>query len=41
MGTCLNPGCAAFEEALNSEVYVDKTQMIPHLNSLLGPSKST
>lgn len=33
MGTYLNPGKAAFEEAVNSEIFVDKTEMISFLNS--------
>jgi hypothetical protein len=36
MGTYLNPGSAGFEEALGSEIYVDKTGMLSHLNALLG-----
>ena len=35
MGTYLNPGKAAFEEAVNSEIYVDKTEMIGFLNSVV------
>lgn len=35
MGTYLNPGKAAFEEALKSEIYVDKTEMIAFLNSVV------
>ena len=35
MGTYLNPGKAAFEEAVNSEIYVDKTEMIQYLNSVI------
>ena len=35
MGTYLNPGYMAYEEALNSEIYVDKTEMILFLNSVL------
>ncbi len=34
MGTYLNPGSNAFAEALRSEIYVDKTPMINHLNSV-------
>ena len=33
MGTYLNPGAAAFVEALNSEIFVDKTPMIQQLNA--------
>ena len=35
MGTYLNPGKTAFEEAVNSEIYVDKTEMILYLNSVV------
>ena len=35
MGTYLNPGKAAFEEAVNSEIFVDKTEMILYLNSVV------
>ena len=35
MGIFLNPGKAAFEEAVNSEIYVDKTEMIGFLNSVV------
>lgn len=35
MGTYLNPGSAAFKEALNSEIFVDKTGMIQYLNRII------
>lgn len=35
MGTYLNPGKAAYEEAVNSEIFVDKSEMIAYLNSVL------
>ena len=35
MGMYLNPGKAAFEEAVNSEIYIDKTQLIGYLNSVV------
>lgn len=35
MGTYLNPGKNSFEEAVNSEIFVDKTEMISYLNSVL------
>ena len=35
MGTYLNPGKTAFEEAVNSEIFVDKTEMIAFLNSVV------
>ena len=34
MGTYLNPGKKAFEEAYNSEIFIDKTEMINYLNSV-------
>ena len=36
MGTYLNPGKAAFEEAVNSAIYIDKTEMISYLNSVVN-----
>ncbi len=36
MGTYLNPGKASYEEAVNSEIYIDKTEMIQYLNSLVN-----
>lgn len=35
MGTYLNPGSDRFEETINTEIYVDKTEMISHLNKIL------
>lgn len=35
MGTYLNPGYVNFEEALNSDIYVDKTEMVLCTNSVL------
>ena len=35
MGTYLNPGREAFEEAVNSSIFVDKTKMIQYLNSVV------
>lgn len=35
MGTYLNPGINSFEEAVNSEIFVDKTEMLCYLNSVL------
>ena len=35
MGTYLNPGKTAYEEAVNSEIFVDKTEMIMYLNSVI------
>ena len=39
MGTYLNPGKASYEEAVNSEIFIDKTEMIQYLNSLVNPKK--
>lgn len=33
MGIYLNPGKEAFEEAVNSEIFVDKSEMISYLNT--------
>ena len=35
MGIYLNPGEVKFSEAVNSEIYVDKTEMIRYLNAVL------
>lgn len=35
MGTYLNPGKDALEMAVNSEIYIDKSEMILYLNSLV------
>ena len=35
MGIYLNPGYENFEEALNSDIYVDKTEMVLYTNSVL------
>lgn len=35
MGIYLNPGNEKFEEAVNSEIYVDKTGLIHYTNSML------
>lgn len=32
MGSYLNPGNAAFQESLNSEIYVDKSEIIAYCN---------
>ena len=36
MGIYLNPGGEAFEIAVKSDIYVDKTNMLAYLNSILG-----
>ena len=35
MGIYLNPGKAAYEQAVRSEIYIDKTEMIHYLNSVV------
>ena len=35
MGTYLNPGKNAYEEAVNSEIFIDKSEMILYLNSVV------
>ncbi len=35
MGTYLNPGKDSYEEAVHSEIFVDKSEMILHLNSVV------
>ena len=36
MGTYLNPGSGRYEIALHGEIYVDKSQMISYLNSIIS-----
>ena len=36
MGTYLNPGNKSYEIAVSSEIYVDKTEMIQYLNSVVN-----
>ena len=35
MGVYLNADSSSFEEAVNSEIYIDKTEMILFLNSVV------
>ena len=35
MGIYINPGSEKFQEALRSEIYIDKTDMINYLNSVV------
>ncbi|MBO6114122.1 MAG: AAA family ATPase [Lachnospiraceae bacterium] len=35
MGTYLNPGSDRFQETINTEIYIDKTEMISYLNEIL------
>ena len=39
MGAYLNPGRGAFEEAVNSEIFIDKTGMIRYTNSVVSTSQ--
>ncbi len=36
MGKYLNPGCMKFQQVLNSEIYVDKTEMVSYINSIIN-----
>ena len=36
MGTYLNPGSDRFQQTVNSDIYVDKSEMITYLNSILN-----
>lgn len=36
MGTYLNPGKAAYQMAVNSEIFIDKTEMIQYINSVVN-----
>ena len=36
MGIYLNPGLESFKRAVNSKIYVDKTELISFTNALLG-----
>ena len=39
MGTYLNPGKAAYQIARNSEIFIDKSEMIMYLNSVVNTSQ--
>ena len=36
MGIYVNPGNENFESAVNSEIYVDKTGLLKHINHMIG-----
>ena len=36
MGVYLNPSHNKYKEAIKSKIYVDKTEMLIHLNSLIA-----
>ena len=35
MGIYVNPGNISFQEAINSKIYVDKSELIPYTNSVI------
>lgn len=39
MGVYVNPGNAAFQKALNSDIYIDKTGLISYTNSRIGKTE--
>ena len=39
MGTYLNPGSRAYEMAVNSEIFIDKSEMLAYLNSVINTSQ--
>ena len=39
MGAYLNPGNALYQMEMNSEVFVDKSEMISYLNSVVNTSQ--
>ena len=39
MGTYLNPGKASYQMAFNSEIFIDKSEMISYLNSVINTSQ--
>ena len=41
MGNYLNPDNSKFQEALNSDIYVDKTGLIRYTNSVLHTYRRT
>ena len=36
MGIYLNPGNELFQRALNSQIYIDKSELIAYLNKVIG-----
>lgn len=38
MGTFVNPDNSAFQSALKAKIYVDKTELLQHINAVLGSS---
>ena len=41
MGTYLNPGSKVYEIAANSEIYIDKSEMLSCLNSVVNTNAGT
>ena len=39
MGTYVNPGNIAFQEAVNSRIYIDKSELILYTNSILNTTQ--
>ena len=39
MGTYLNPGKTRYQMAVNSEIFIDKSEMISYLNSVVNTSQ--
>lgn len=39
MGVYLNPGNEMFQEAVNSEIYIDKTELIKYTNKVIGTAQ--
>ena len=40
MGTYFNPDNDSFAKDTNNEIYIDKTELLEELNSLIGTSKN-
>ena len=40
MGRFVNPDNSAFQVALNSEIYVDKSELIEHTNKVLNTDRA-
>ena len=39
MGRFVNPGNSAFQDALSSKIYVDKTELISYMNSVIDTTE--
>lgn len=39
MGRFVNPGNSAFQDALSSKIYVDKTELISYTNSVIDTTE--